>query len=170
MDKKTGQNVYFRTLAESDHVTVVGLSSDTEPSTVEKHLRFVRNSPHLLSYYVMIKTEREKPQEIVGAFCLLQMNSASVEIGNVVVRQDLRGKGLGKKLIQFAINRVRELKYSEAFLRTGLDNVAMQTVARTQGMKHVGDNGIHKEYSIVFDPNWRRPDVQPRRVPKQPDL
>ena len=86
-----------------------------------------------------------------------------------MIRKDLRGKGLGKKLIEFAVKKVEELRYSEAFLRTDLDNVAMQTVARTQGMRHVGDNGVHREFSVVFDPNWKRPNMQPRGLPKRSD-
>ena len=150
-------NTYFRSIAESDHVEVVGLATDVEPTTVEKHLRFVKHNAHLLAYHVLILMERGKPQQIVGAFCLLQKDSMSVEIGNVVVRKDLRGKGLGKKLIRFGLYRVQELKYSEAFLRTSLDNIAMQMIARQLGMREVGSNGIHKEFSSVFDTNWRRP-------------
>lgn len=158
-------NEYFRLAAQTDHPAIVEMQMDVEPTTLEHHMNFVVHRRDLVAYHVLVKLEREKPQELIGAFCLLQRNSESIEISSVIVKKEYRGRGVGKRLLQRAISQIEALKFSEACLRTLTTNLTMQSVALKCGFQLASTDGITKEYSYAVDPNYHRRSPCPTFVP-----
>ncbi|MFK3961249.1 GNAT family N-acetyltransferase [Guptibacillus hwajinpoensis] len=67
-------------------------------------------------------------QEVMGVYVLVEKEEKVMEIMNIAVREDKRGKGIGKKLIHDAIQRSEALGATTIEIGTGnssLDQLAL---------------------------------------------
>jgi GNAT superfamily N-acetyltransferase len=58
-------------------------------------------------------------EEISGVLVLIRTRPATLEIVNIAVREDLQGRGVGKKLIYYAIERAKEMRVKTLEIGTG---------------------------------------------------
>ncbi|MBF0706812.1 GNAT family N-acetyltransferase [Alkalihalobacillus hwajinpoensis] len=91
---------------------------DADPSLdhIERYLK-------VGSCYVAVEE-----QEVMGVYVLVEKEEEIMEIMNIAVREDRRGKGIGKKLIHDAIQRSEALGATKIEIGTGnssLDQLAL---------------------------------------------
>ncbi|WLR58597.1 GNAT family N-acetyltransferase [Guptibacillus hwajinpoensis] len=91
---------------------------DADPSLdyIERYLK-------VGSCYVAVEE-----QEVIGVYVLVEKEEEIMEIMNIAVREDRRGKGIGKKLIHDAIQRSEALGATNIEIGTGnssLDQLAL---------------------------------------------
>ncbi|WP_445491642.1 GNAT family N-acetyltransferase [Niallia sp. 03133] len=90
-------------------------------------------------YLVFIK------QQVVGAYVLLSTRPQTVELVNVVVKEEHRGKGIGKKLVLSAIQTARKNSYKTMEIGTGNSSIGQLALYQKCGFRIIG---IDKDYFL----------------------
>jgi ribosomal protein S18 acetylase RimI-like enzyme len=75
---------------------------------------------------------REK-DEIIGMGALRKLKEGSGEIKRMYIRSEYRGKGLGREMLQFLLNKCKEYGFSEIHLETGAFMKTAQGLYRSMG-------------------------------------
>ncbi len=76
--------------------------------------------------------------ECVGVFVLLRTRPETMEIVNVAVREDQQGRGIGKKLVQKALEAARELNAKTVEIGTGNSSLQQLGLYQKCGFRMVG--------------------------------
>ncbi len=85
--------------------------------------------------------KREHSGGHAGGMCAyILMDSAldECEIGNIAVREDLRGKGLGGKLLDRALQEARDRHIKACFLEVATQNAVARSLYASRGFVEVG--------------------------------
>lgn len=85
------------------------LQADPDIKKIEKYL----NKGHCFAAY-----EAEK---IIGAYVLQDLKNQTAEIMNIAVDEACRNKGVGRELIQDAVQKATEAGFTHLFIATGKD-------------------------------------------------
>lgn len=72
--------------------------------------------------------------------CLLQRNERTAEIMNVAIEPTFQGQGLGKMLINYAINVARQEGLEQLVIKTGNSGIAQIALYQQLGFDLVGVN------------------------------
>lgn len=80
----------------------------------------------------------EIENQIVGVYVLLPTKSATVELVNLAVNQDMQGKGIGKKLISHAVQTARSKGYKTIEVGTGNSSIGQLALYQKCGFRIVG--------------------------------
>jgi diamine N-acetyltransferase len=75
---------------------------------------------------------------IVGCFALSEQDDGSFELSNVAVQREYRGKGYGKEMVAFAMNKVKESGRNKIIIGIIEENVKLKDWYSTLGFKHKG--------------------------------
>jgi Acetyltransferase (GNAT) family. len=75
---------------------------------------------------------------VMGAMVLLNTRPATVEIVNIAVREDFQGKGIGKQLINFAIEKARKQKAKTIEVGTGNSSIGQLLFYQKCGFRITG--------------------------------
>lgn len=72
------------------------------------------------------------------AYILMDSALDECEIGNIAVREDLRGRGLGGKLLDRALQEARDRHIKACFLEVATQNVIARSLYASRGFVEVG--------------------------------
>jgi GNAT superfamily N-acetyltransferase len=87
---------------------------------------------------------RQEEPEIIGTLSILGLPSfchngdCSLIIEDVVVKTELQGKGIGRRMMEFAIERGRELKCSKLILSSGAKRTDAHSFYESLGFRKHG--------------------------------
>ncbi|QWU18488.1 GNAT family N-acetyltransferase [Paenibacillus sophorae] len=73
--------------------------------------------------YIAVLPEEAFPQKPVGVFVLLPRDAETVEIMNIAVREDAQGKGIGRRLLQAAIEIAKASEVRNIEIGTGNSSI-----------------------------------------------
>lgn len=88
----------------------------------------------------------ESQQEIIGAFVLLPTRPGTVEIVNIAVVEERRGRGIGKLLIEEAIKISKKGKYKTIEVGTGNSSAGQLVLYQKCGFRITG---IESDFFII---------------------
>jgi ribosomal protein S18 acetylase RimI-like enzyme len=80
----------------------------------------------------------EHENSIVGVFVLLPTRPGTIELVNVAVLKRHQGKGFGKKLVMFAIEKARESGYQSIEIGTGNSSIGQLALYQKCGFRIIG--------------------------------
>jgi N-acetylglutamate synthase-like GNAT family acetyltransferase len=75
---------------------------------------------------------------IIGILVMIRTRPETMEIVNVAVREDYQGKGIGKKLIFYSIERAKELSIKTLEIGTGNPGVSQLMLYQKCGFRITG--------------------------------
>lgn len=76
--------------------------------------------------------------EVVGVYVLLETRPETVELVNVAVREDVQGKGIGKKLVLHAVESARDAGHRTIEVGTGNSSIGQLGLYQKCGFRIVG--------------------------------
>lgn len=74
----------------------------------------------------------------IAGYGIMSIGAGEAHILNVCVREDYRGRGLARKVLQYLINRARNAGMYEAFLEVRPSNLTAARLYHTLGFEQVG--------------------------------
>lgn len=80
----------------------------------------------------------EVEEELVGVFVLLPTRPKTVELVNIAVKETVQGKGVGKQLIQYAIDEALRSGYETIEIGTGNSSIGQLALYQKCGFRIVG--------------------------------
>lgn len=83
--------------------------------------------------------------EIIGVLALIKTRPNTMEIVNVAVRKDVQGKGIGKKLVLFAIEKAKEQHMKTIEIGTGNSSLSQLGLYQKCGFRITG---VDRDYFI----------------------
>ena len=107
-------------------------------------LAYCRNPQKTKIYFVS-----EENGLVTGLVFLWDMNTSVPWLG-IAVREDMKGKHLGRKLIAFAQDYVRGLGKGGIQLTTHIANLRGQVLYETMGFQRMGIHGPSGEFYYLF--------------------
>jgi ribosomal protein S18 acetylase RimI-like enzyme len=84
-----------------------------------------------------------RKNETIGVVVLKAIHPETVEIVNIAVREDFQGKGIGKKLIQYAIDKAKDQKAKTLVIGTGNSSIYQLLLYQKCGFRITG---IERDY------------------------
>ena len=96
----------------------------------------------------------EQQQVIIGVFVLLALDDKTVEIKNVALSENQRGKGLGKSLVLAALEEARKLGFRGVEIGTGNSSFSQLALYQKCGfrMKSIDrDFFVHHYDKPIFE-------------------
>lgn len=92
----------------------------------------------------------------------------SVDV-SAYVREDARGRGVGKRLYTTLLGQLTELGYHQAFAGIALPNAASIALHRSVGFTHVGIyRNVGFKHGAWHDVGWWQRSLRPLDVPREP--
>ncbi|WP_025689648.1 GNAT family N-acetyltransferase [Paenibacillus zanthoxyli] len=88
--------------------------------------------------YIATLSEEASPQSPVGVLVLLPRDAETVEIMNIAVREDAQGKGIGRRLLQAAIEIAKALEVRNIEIGTGNSSIHQLILYQKCGFRIVG--------------------------------
>jgi ribosomal protein S18 acetylase RimI-like enzyme len=80
----------------------------------------------------------EVDNEVVGVYVLLETRPETVELVNVAVREDMQGRGIGKRLVLHAVETARTAGFRSIELGTGNSSIGQLCLYQKCGFRIVG--------------------------------
>ncbi|EES72921.1 GNAT family N-acetyltransferase [Paenibacillus phoenicis] len=87
--------------------------------------------------------------KVIAVIVLLQTRPGTLEIVNIAVREDFQGRGIGKKLIHFAIDKAREQNVKTIEIGTGNSSIGQLFLYQKCGFRITG---IDRDFFIRHYP------------------
>ncbi|MGG1611948.1 GNAT family N-acetyltransferase [Paenibacillus sp. FSL K6-2441] len=91
----------------------------------------------------------DEREQIIAVIVLLQTRPGTLEIVNIAVREAFQGRGIGKKLIQFAMDQAREKNAKTIEIGTGNSSVGQLLLYQKCGFRITG---IDRDFFIRHYP------------------
>ncbi|MDU0330801.1 GNAT family N-acetyltransferase [Paenibacillus sp. 3LSP] len=91
----------------------------------------------------------DEREQIVAVIVLLPTRPGTLEIVNIAVREAFQGRGIGKKLIQFALDQAREKNAKTIEIGTGNSSVGQLLLYQKCGFRITG---IDRDFFIRHYP------------------
>ncbi len=105
---------------------------------------FMHIDNYLNHGYCFVATE---DQEVLGVYILAKKNDKTMEIMNIAVKENLRGKGIGRKLIQHALEKAVEFGAENVEIGTGNSSLAQLALYQKCGFRIIGIiEGFFEDY------------------------
>ncbi|HZH62006.1 MAG TPA: GNAT family N-acetyltransferase [Metabacillus sp.] len=80
----------------------------------------------------------EIDQQVIGAYVLLEKTIETIEIKNIVIKDEFRGQGLGKKLLLHSIKQARKKGYQALDVGTGNSSIGQLAFYQKCGFRMIG--------------------------------
>jgi ribosomal-protein-alanine N-acetyltransferase len=77
-------------------------------------------------------------EERVAGYGILSMGAGEAHILNLCVRPDLRGRGIGRRMLEYLLQRARAAGMREAFLEVRPSNLAAVRLYQSVGFEQLG--------------------------------
>ncbi|NQX45547.1 GNAT family N-acetyltransferase [Paenibacillus tritici] len=91
----------------------------------------------------------EADNRVIGVYVLLQTRPETMELVNIAVDEDYQGQGIGKLLVNHAIQKARSLGYKTLELGTGNSSVGQLLLYQKCGFRMTG---IDRDFFIRHYP------------------
>ena len=104
----------------------------------------------------------EEEEEVVGVFVLLATRPKTVELVNIAVKETMQGNGLGKQLIQWAIQEAEKNGYQRIEVGTGNSSIGQLALYQKCGFRIVGvdlDFFVHHYSEVIIENGIRCRDM-----------
>jgi ribosomal-protein-alanine N-acetyltransferase len=98
----------------------------------------------------------------VGGYGIMSYGAGEAHILNICIREDLRGQGIGRKLMHFLLERARAAQMHDVFLEVRPSNPNAIALYVSLGFTHVGIRKAYYQaaggredalvYKVVLDP------------------
>jgi ribosomal-protein-alanine N-acetyltransferase len=98
----------------------------------------------------------------VGGYAIMSYGAGEAHILNICIREDLRGQGIGRKLMHFLLERARAAQMHDVFLEVRPSNPNAIALYVSLGFTHVGIRKAYYQaaggredalvYKVVLDP------------------
>jgi putative acetyltransferase len=85
--------------------------------------------------------------EVVGCCALLVIGPAEYELAKMTVSQSARGQGVGRKLLQFAIDHARQLQARRLYLESNTKAADAIHLYEEVGFRHMGAPAHASKYA-----------------------
>lgn len=85
--------------------------------------------------------------DIIGVFVIVPLPEVTVEIKNIAIREDRQGQGIGKKLLQEAINVAKSKGYEHIEIGTGNSSIGQLALYQKCGFRI---SGVVKDFFIDY--------------------
>lgn len=109
------------------------------------------SSEHLLEYlYEGDCFVAESDNTIVGVYVLLEIMPNTVELMNVIVMENMHGKGIGKQLVKHAIEVAQSAGYAMIVVGTGNSSIGPLALYQKCGFRITG---VDKDFFITHYPD-----------------
>ena len=102
-----------------------------------KELHESQGATMLVARILTAKTGLASGKGIAG-FIVSRMVADEIHVNNVAVRPEFRQRGIGTKLLRFALQKGREAGAQVAFLEVRVGNLAAQALYRSAGFAATG--------------------------------
>jgi len=138
--------VFVKYKDENDMICLIELIEKdlSEPYSIFTYRYFINNWPQLC----FLANSRSTGKCLGGIVCKLDMhrsrNTYRGYIAMLAVDKSLRGKGIGRKLVKFSLDKMQEMDADECVLETEEDNKA--AIALYKNMGFVKEKRLHKYY------------------------
>lgn len=96
-------------------------------------------------YFVMTLNKK-----IIG-YSFLRLFGYETPSFGIVIRRGFNGKGYGKILTKWTIDKARELGYRKVILKTYKENIPAQRLYKKIGFKIIGESEDKKEYKMELE-------------------
>ena len=144
-DQIAGSEMVIRTFQPGDEVAFRELNEAwiAKYFTIEEADRKVLNDPvHnilRLGGHIFMAMAGE---DTVGCCALLPMEPQGFELAKMAVSEHLRGKGIGRKLLEYAINEARRLGAARVYLETNRKLANAIHLYESVGFEHVSPDQV----------------------------
>lgn len=91
--------------------------------------------------------------QVIGIACMRRIREDTGEIKRMYVRPRLRGKGIGKKLLEELLSEARKIGYPKIRLDSARFMKEAHTLYRSMGFQEI-DPYPESEIPAEFQPNW----------------
>jgi len=97
----------------------------------------------------------EIDQQVIGAYVLLEKTLDTIELKNIVIKDEFQGQGLGKKLLVHSIEQARKKGYQALEVGTGNSSIGQLAFYQKCGFRMIGVdlNFFIRHYSEVIIEN-----------------
>lgn len=97
----------------------------------------------------------EIDQQVIGAYVLLEKTLDTIELKNIVIKDEFQGQGLGKKLLVHSIEQARKKGYQALEVGTGNSSIGQLAFYQKCGFRMIGIdlNFFIRHYSEVIIEN-----------------
>ncbi|AIQ13740.1 acetyltransferase [Paenibacillus durus] len=127
-----GQDLHIRMLASDEPPPYeLLLLADPSRDLVDRYLQKG-------TCYIAVLSEEALLQKPVGVFVLLPRGAETVEIMNIAVREDAQGKGIGRRLLQAAIEIAKAFEARNIEIGTGNSSIHQLALYQKYGFRIVG--------------------------------
>lgn len=104
-------------------------------------------------------------QSVIGAFVLFPLSATAAEIKNIAVKQEFQGQGVGKLLLDHAVETARKENYKSICIGTANSSVGQLCLYQKKGFEMTGivknfflnnypepiyENGIQAKHMILL--------------------
>lgn len=87
----------------------------------------------------------EENDEIIGTYVIVKLNDETTEIKNVAVREDMQGRGIGKKLLLDALRTAKANGSSTVEIGTGNSSIGQLALYQKCGFRI---SGVVKDFFV----------------------
>ena len=109
------------------------------------------DEPDTVRFLSSIKDERGK--EIMTGYVFAWSMDLCVPTLGIAVRDEYKGRGLGRLLIQHLVDYLKENKYGGVMLTTSIANIRGQSLYTRMGFEHIG---THISGEMLYILNFKR--------------
>jgi RimJ/RimL family protein N-acetyltransferase len=110
----------------------------TPDFTREEQLRWFRGLPQMSNYQIWGISCEGKP---IGALGLKHITGSTAEYWGYIGERSHWNLGLGKQMIQFALDKAKELGLTEVYLKVGRENSRAIRLYTRAGFRSAGERG-----------------------------
>lgn len=107
-------------------------------------------------YFGMI---RNKEGDFVGTFGLYPLNAKSIEIRKMYLLPSARGNGIGKWMVNFLVDKAKELKYEKVELETASVLVEAIALYKKLGFKEVTASNATPRCDRAFEMQLQKVEI-----------
>lgn len=87
----------------------------------------------------------EEKDEIIGTYVIVKLNDETTEIKNVAVREDMQGRGIGKKLLHDALRTAKASGSTTVEIGTGNSSIGQLALYQKCGFRI---SGVVKDFFV----------------------
>lgn len=147
----SGDYIIRKTRAE-DIDAVVAIENQQFPHPWKKNF-FLSELTHNLAYFYVLEHRIEHKHWVVG-YIIFWVIKETIELHNIAVEKEHKGKGLGKRLFTFLIETAKKRNGEEIFLEVRQSNQEAIGFYEHQGFKQIATRKDYyndpKEDAVIY--------------------